>query len=304
MKEHFQKLRSNLELNDTFKGVIKTRHAAIRSVIANNHSNVVETKLIGSLQRQTRIQPRQGDVFDIDILVVLGAFNQWVPYGGVTPEEALEGVYTATNDSDRYATKNPKKDAPTVTLEFQNNIKVELVPAYVDNIGHSPSGVSVFPKGRGYWVPNNGRWEHADYDFDADYITKQNVKSDKWLVPTIKMLKAIRRECFPRLESFPLEIIAGQLIPLIIIDQKKRGKQISSTELLEIFFGVVKDSLASSQQVPGSNSSPVSIDAVTIKFAFDTIYQYIRILNNPSTSQVDKIEGWKKLFGDSFPTRI
>src|SRR3989338_2265095 len=89
--EAFQKFKSNLELNDTFDDIIQRRHNAVRSVIENNGSGV-ETKLIGSLQRQTRIQPKEGDIFDIDILVVLGSFYNWLPagsIGGVTPQAAM-----------------------------------------------------------------------------------------------------------------------------------------------------------------------------------------------------------------------
>jgi hypothetical protein len=306
MKDHFQQLRRNLELNDTFKEIIQTRHSAVRSVIENNDSSIRETKLIGSLQRQTRIQPRPNDGFDIDILVVLGEFSNWVSVGGVTPAQALANVHSSVRESDRYAAKNPQQDSPTVTLDFADRVKVELVPAYIDNIGVTPNGESVPPKGRGYWVPNNGRWEHADYDFEADYITEKNRVSDGWLVPAIKMLKAIRREYFPQLRSFPLEIISAQTIPIIVAGQKSRGLQISSPELLEIFFGVVKETVSPSLKIPGSNSPPVIIDAVTIesiKNTFGAIERHITSINR-STTQAEKIEGWRKLFGECFPTRV
>ena len=74
----FLKLKSNLELNKTFDEIIQQRHNAVRSVLENNLSNI-ETKLIGSLQRKTRIQPRPEDGFDIDILVILDESQEFNP---------------------------------------------------------------------------------------------------------------------------------------------------------------------------------------------------------------------------------
>lgn len=307
MREYFQKLRSNLELNGTFKGIVETRHAAVRSVIENNHPSIKQTKLIGSLQRLTRIQPRPNDVFDIDILVVLGEFTHWVSDGqGVSAAQALDSVHAAAQNSDRYAAKNPQQDAPTVTLDFADKVKVELVPAYIDNIATTPSGEAVPPKGRGYWVPKNGRWEHADYDFEADYISRLNATSEGWLVPSIKMLKAIRRQYFPVLRSFPMEIVAAQIVPAIVAAKKSRGEQISSPELLEIFFTVAKDNLDTSLKIPSSNSPAVLLGEDTVqtaKNAFATIERHIQATNR-STTDAAKIEAWRQLFGDAFPTQV
>jgi hypothetical protein len=71
MQLHFVKMKQNLELNPSFDETIQVRHNAIRSSLENNGVAVRDTKLIGSLQRKTRIQPREGDEFDIDILVIL-----------------------------------------------------------------------------------------------------------------------------------------------------------------------------------------------------------------------------------------
>ena len=74
MNNHFSKLKQNLEPNPSFDQTIQTRHAAVRSALENKGAAIKDTKLIGSLQRKTRIQPRIGEKFDIDILVVLGKF--------------------------------------------------------------------------------------------------------------------------------------------------------------------------------------------------------------------------------------
>jgi Second Messenger Oligonucleotide or Dinucleotide Synthetase domain len=78
MHDHFLKLKTNLELTPSFDQVVQTRHAAVQSALENTGAAIREMKLIGSLQRQTRIQPRQNDPFDINILVVLGSFYNWL----------------------------------------------------------------------------------------------------------------------------------------------------------------------------------------------------------------------------------
>lgn len=307
MQIHFQKLRTNLELNDTFKNIVQVRHAAVRSVIGNNLPSITDTKLIGSLQRQTRIQPRPNDEFDIDILVILGDFSNWAYDGrGISAGQALQTIYGSAQQSDRYSTKNPQQDAPAVSLDFADRIKVELVPAYIDNVGIGPSGEPVASKGRGYWIPKNGRWEHADYDFEADYISQLNTASDGWLVPTIKMLKAIRREYFPALRSFPMEILAAQVIPTVVGVRKSRGQQISWPILLEDFFGIAKSTLGTPLKIPASNSPAVTLDPVsiqTIQHAFGVIERHIQVVNQATTDTAG-VEGWRQLFGDAFPTRI
>src|SRR6267143_4459540 len=135
MQAYFDKFRSNLELNQSFQQKVAARHAAVRSAVENIGADIKETNLIGSLQRRTRIQPRPEDSFDIDILIVLGQFDHWVPSGGITSGQALDYVLGSVKESDRYSAKRPTSDAPTISLTFEDDTKVELVPAYVDNIG-------------------------------------------------------------------------------------------------------------------------------------------------------------------------
>jgi hypothetical protein len=308
MKDHFLKLKQNLELNPSFDQIIQARHAAVRSALENRSGIVKNTQLIGSLQRKTRIQPRENDVFDIDILVILGEFYSWLPIGhpnGVLPEQALNHVHGSINKSERYSLKNPEKDSPTVCLQFADKVKVELVPAYLDMIGHSPDGRTHSPKERSYWVPDNGRWVLADYDFEAGHITDMNAASDGYLVPAIKMLKSIKRLHFPYLKSFPLEILAAQLIPFIVDFRKKNRQAVSYPDMIKLFFILAKDEVMKPIQMRGSNSPAISLDQATtqsLSNIFDDIVSHvgqIEIMTNDN----NKIEAWRVLFGEAFPTR-
>ena len=302
MHTHFQKFTQNLELNPSFDAMIQTRHTAVRNQIAPN------AKLIGSLQRKTRIQPRPGESFDIDILVILGQFDSWATPGqGVTAPAALNGVYGRIQGSDRYATKQPQQDAPSITMRFANNVTVELVPAYLDNIGHNPQGLPHFPKGRAYWIPDNrGGWQIADYDYDADYITQQNKASDGYLVPVIKMLKAAKRLHFPTLKSFALEILAAQNIPLLVSFLKQRGHPITYPVLLYLFFSPAADRLPKPIHIPSSHSpaiilTPFDVSIITNKF---TDIATVMTQANSATTQGRQVELWRAIFGDAFPFTV
>jgi len=195
VSQAFNLFKSKLELSQSFKEEVTIHHNAIREWI-ESYDSTIETKLIGSLQRKTRIQPRSEDVFDIDILVILGSFYSWVSSGGIKPEDALEKVEDIVSEHGTYEKIGVETDNPTITFEYEDNVKVELVPAYIDQIGKTIDGTPTLPVGRGYWIPKNNRWVMADYDYDAEYITSANKNSDGYLIPTIKMLKGTKKIYF------------------------------------------------------------------------------------------------------------
>lgn len=295
----FLRLKKNLELNESFDELIQQKHNAVRSLLEGK--GVKDTKLIGSLQRETRIQPRSNDTFDIDILVILGEFIGWTYLGGISPSRAMEQLFQLVGQSDRYATMKPKIDQPTVLFEYKDEVKVELVPAYIDRIGYSPNGQSHCPSGRAYWIAKNGKWTLADYDHDATYISQQNGVSDDWLIPTIKMLKAIKRSYFDGLmDSIHLEILAAQTIPLRVIMRKILGLKVTYPFLLESFFVDAQRLVLSPIKIPGSHSPCVKTDyPYTLKSRFEKIAAYCRYIR-ALISVNDQLNAWKKLFGDPF----
>ena len=153
LQENFQKFKSNLELNETFGEIIERRHNAVRSAVENN-GNGVKTKLIGSLQRQTRIQPKGDQLFDLDILVVLGSFYNWLAPGdpnGITPEAAMQKMGEIVGESDRYNAMNPQHNqhehhivwGTKYRREFlQDYVKPELLTSLHETIVNTPHSIS------------------------------------------------------------------------------------------------------------------------------------------------------------------
>lgn len=306
MREHFLKLKSNLELAETFGKSIETRHNAIRTYLENNYPMFKDSKLIGSLQRNTRIHPGNNGKFDIDIIVVVGECYGWVPVGGLSPEQALGSLHQTVDNSDLYGAKNPVIDAPTVTLTYDDDIQIQLVPALVDMAGVDQWGNSLGSVGRGYWVVKDGTWKMADYDHEAEYIAAQNKLSEGYLVPTIKMLKAVKRVYFPELESFPLEIIAANIIPASVIIKRINGTAIHYRDLVLDFFEGAHLYLSSPIKVPNSKSAPMILDAATIAMLtekFTKIANHIRA-TNAIEAQGKTVEAWRALFGEHFPVAL
>jgi hypothetical protein len=236
MQDHFLKLKSNLELDPTLAEKIATRHSAVRTYLKNNHLGFKDSQLIGSFQRQTKINPGATHKLDIDILVIVGEFHTWVTSGGITAHDAIRALYATANQSARYGAMEPAADPPTVTLTSSDDIEVQLVPAYIDMIGADPAGNIFGERGRGYWVAKNGTWTIADYDYEAEWISAQNRESNGLLIPTIKMLKVIKRAYFPILGSFPLEILAAKIIPPIVLFNQQFGGATNYQNLLYTFF--------------------------------------------------------------------
>jgi hypothetical protein len=306
MQDHFLRLKSNLELDPTLAALVATRHAAARTYLENNHPTFKDSKLIGSFQRRTKIHPGTEHKLDIDILVVVGEFHNWATIGGVSPQQALDEMHTTLNVSDRYSRMNPQQDAPTISMTYGDDIQVEFVPAYIDNIGHDQFGNELGSLGRGYWVPKSGSWELADYDHEAKYISEQNQVSKGYLIPVIKMLKAARRVYFSELGSFPLEILAAGIIPISILIREVREIPLTYHDLLLDFFDQAPGQLALPIGIPGTKSKSIFLtptQVMTITAQFNVIASHMRSTLAAST-QADRVSGMRTLYGNHFPVTI
>lgn len=299
ISQAFNELKSRLELNDTLQNAVTVHHNGIREWI-ESYNSYIETKLIGSLQRKTRIQPRSNDTFDIDILVIFGYFISWVPaVQGITPTDTLNKLDEIMREHGGYEKMDPEKDFPTVVINYADGTKAELVPTYCDYIGDTP------PKGRGYWIPQRNKWILADYDYDADYISAKNKECDGWLIPTIKMLKAAKRNLFPEMKSYHLEVLATDSISLMVAYYKNQNLQLSFPSLVYSFFLISRDEILKACFIPDSKSPDASVymsnfQKQNLADKFGEIESYCQ-----SIIQLDgrkAIEGWQKIFGEPFPS--
>lgn len=305
IEDTFLKLKSNLELSDTFSDTISRQHRAVRSVIENSGLDP-KTKLIGSVARQTRIPPKPQHDFDIDILVELGSFYSWLQPGdlnGITTGKAMEQVRAAVAGAHRYAKMNPELDHPTVTFSYANDVKVEIVPAFVDRIGASADGTRHEPVGRAYWVPARDRWELADYDFERDAITAANKACGGWLVPVVKMVKAAKREHFPSMKSWHLEVIVSRLLPGILAELERKQIAASYPLLVASLLYWLQDNLDGERGISGSLSPKFTIsqEARSEIMSGDQWLRRTVGAAHRAERDADKHELWKLIFKDVLP---
>jgi len=307
VQPYFQKFKNNLELDPTFAEKVSTRHNAVREYLQNNHPGYKDAKLIGSLQRKTRINPGTTGKFDIDMIVVMGEFTHWLPAGqGLTPQVAIASLHATVEASARYNAMEPVPDAPAVTLTGADDIQVQLVPAYVDKIGRDSQGRELGSMGRGYWVAKGNSWYIADYDHEADWISNTNVISVGHLIPAIKMLKAIKRLYFPSLESFPLEIVAAALLPEFIIGKEMGNEPIFYQDMVLTFFERASGYLSNPIQIPGSKSLPIRLTLAHASQLANKFSQIVQYIKGTATlgAEKDRVERWRKLCGDQFPATL
>jgi hypothetical protein len=304
IEDTFLKLKSNLELDYSFGEIVSRQHNAVRSVIENNSLQIKSTKLIGSMSRQTRIQPRKDDAFDVDILVVMGEFNCWAPSGGITSQMAMNSLHSAVRSADRYAKMEPEQDHPAVTFGYANNVTVELVPAYLDMVGASFNGTPHLPTGRAYWVPGpNNSWQLADYDYEADYISSINRSTHGLFIPTVKMLKAVKRWHFPSMKSYHLEVIAADAVPKIIAECASLGVKLSYPLLVATFLFRLEDYLSRSWGIPGSLSPTFMLD-LTTQATVGVKASWLREQANKAyfaNTNYEKHALWRTIFGEVIP---
>ena len=299
----FTQFKSKLELSQSFQEEVTIHHNAIREWI-ESYDSAVETKLIGSLQRKTRIQPRSEDVFDIDILVILGNFYNWVSSGGIKPGDALGKIEDIVSEHGTYEKLGLETDNPTITFEYEDNVKVELVPAYLDQIGKAPDGTPTPPIGRGYWIPKNNKWVVSDYDYDAESISTSNENGDGYLIPTIKMLKAAKRNLFPLMKSYHLEVMATSLLPFVVSYFKEQRWQVTYQSLLYNFFLLGKDEVLKTVNISGSKSpSADGYMSIDKKQEFSELFRKIAEYCEKTFTMSDNesIAAWRELFGAPFP---
>lgn len=292
----FNEFKLKLELSQSFQDAISTHHNAVREWIESYNPDI-GTKLIGSLQRKTRIQPRSKDTFDIDILVIFGEFHRQVDSGGITPTQALDKLEDIVKEHGTYEKLGPETDSPTVVFEYKDSVKVEFVPAWKDFIYE--------PRGRGYRIPKRNRWVSVDYDYDAECISEANKKSNGYLIPTIKMLKAAKRNLLPNMKSYHLEVLAADIIPYVVKYFNDQGWRVSYPSLVYNFFLLGKDKVSESIRIPGSKSpSADEYMSMEKKSKFSELFSKIADYCKGFLSMEDKssIEKWRKLFGEPFPS--
>ncbi len=210
----FAEAVSRLELNPDRVAEASQHYGGIKEFIESALPGVRVTQ-VGSFQRQTKIRPVSSHrlrnllidaeitPIDLDILVSFGPVTRWVNDGSASgPEDLLRVLYAAVRSSKRYQVLEPTIDSPVITMSYSNEFSMELIPCTVDQVSSLPPRIC-----RPYLVPYSGGWKWADYDYDAELITRCNKQSGGKLIPSIKLCKGFVRNHGLPFKSFHVEIL-------------------------------------------------------------------------------------------------
>ena len=219
------------------------------------------------------------------------------------PDAAVQKALNMVQQSERYAAMSPAADHPAVTISYRDKTKVEIVPAYKDQIGHSSNRTPHNPIGRAYWVPKQGRWELTDYDYDAQFVTTVNTNNGGWIVPTVKMLKALKRRYITGIKSFPFEVVAVNTLPIPVRSLTTSNQPVTFPYLINRFFHLAPTWFTAPIALSGSLTPPLHItaqDRQPLEAIFGQLARYTdQIIALPER---EHLKGWKSLFGDPFPS--
>lgn len=309
IEEAFATTLSRIELNTTRVQLASQRYKAVKAVIEQALPEKTVTQ-IGSFQRKTKIRPFDlSDQLDIDLLVKFKVAN-WSLFGipGVweTPKDALNKIQSVLLASSIYSVMKPKSDAPTVLLTYADQLTFEIVPALVDKIGkhnHLPGEPDCYLVGL---KPDT--WSPADYDYEADYISRLNKQIGGTLVPSIKLIKTFLRGhgLSPNpLKSFHIEILCADIIPPIITLWNSYGLTWGYHQILTYFLRNVGNLLASPAAIPNSYSPPIQInlsppDIQNLKNKIDLLGRSAQKLCQLKDTP-DALKQWHEFFGNPFP---
>jgi hypothetical protein len=307
VRDGFDQLLSRIELNPTRVTLASKRYNAVKNVIETALPGK-EVRQIGSFQRSTKIRPQDlGDCLDVDAVVSFGDAHRMAPSGeGVAPRRAMEIVRSALRSNALYRVMDPRADAPTVVLEYEDpdGFKIELVPAFVNRIGMEP------PPGRphSYLVAKATGWETADYDYDAAVISNANrdPRIGGALVPFIKIAKAYLRSMDVPLNSFHVEILAVLSAVPVLRNWNAQGLSWGYHHVLAQFLTDVPSFLAGPVSLPASLSS--AMDSGLSIQQLQSIGAYlsgraaegVRLCERSDGPQA--VRAWHNFFGEPFPS--
>lgn len=162
---------------------------AINSVFWNSTSETTHSRYVGSYGRGTAI-----NTSDLDVLVELpnSVFQQFSDRSGNGQSQLLQTVRSAIEDT--YATTDISGDGQVVIVNFSDDIKFEILPAFqsLDWFGNW-DGTYKYPDTHmgGNWLPTNPITEQEAMNEKDDYDHSNGLLKD-----TCKHIRFVKSESF------------------------------------------------------------------------------------------------------------
>lgn len=300
LQQAFQVLASNAELSASTAQKISDRYNSIRNQLLSELPGTTVHQ-IGSFQRQTKINPTPPHkTLDLDISLVFDTVEKW-QLTQYEPARLMQQVMRALTRSRIYKTMRPKRDAPVVIVEYNDDTTVEIVPCVA---------VATIPTARPayYYVPDGFQsWKTADYDYDARMISQlnQSPNCNGRLVPNIKIVKAfLRRANRFGLSSWNVEVLCAKIIPEVLRELDTRWWDWGYNDVLVEFLCRVPRFVALPSILDGSMSTSAnyhlsSQQILDISNRYMKVGTHFRSINDKPVREAWNT--WRNWFGPVFP---
>lgn len=145
----------------------------------------------------------------------------------------------------------------------------------------------------------------ADYDYDAEEISKANERSGGYLIPIVKMLKAAKRTLIPDMTSYHLEVLAMNIIPAAVAYFREQRRVITYPLLVWSFFACAPGNVLQPARINGSKS-PLADGYMSIfrKQEISALFQKAAGDSEKTfgMTETDARREWRKIFGEPFPS--
>lgn len=295
LNEYFQLFHQKISLDKTRVERIKSAHSTLRNTLEKHEeirSILYETFLQGSYRIGTSVCPRNGQEFDVDVIVALNLEDE---YGNrKSPSEAIDKLYNVLKSISTYKDKVIRKTR-CVRIDYAGDFHMDVVPAYYDELFDI------------LYIPDRKaeKWGETNPKGYIQWCSDRNDELGGKLTRVVKFLKWWRNRVFGK-DSAVKSIILTTLI----------GENFSSdcSTDADALLGTVRNLNDFLQQHPYVPQVP-NPSLSTENLARDWKQEHYEIFRNRVSSLFKKIadayeeedleksvEKWRKIFGDEFPS--
>lgn len=282
VSDAFDKLKSNLEINQTEQDAAASRHQRIRDDVRERWT-LSDDFLTGSYRRGTKTKPLKGvDVFVVIDLDGPQAYLRQEP-PGVVLSRLLEVIREKWDEA--------FLDGMAVVITFGPDdvvTSIEVVPAF-----DRPDGGWFIPD------PDRGRWLATNPKTHHEISIAKNNDSDGRFVPFVKMVKAANRELGGKIEpSFLAEVMAHDII---------RTPFGTYADELVLFFANAAERINDAFNDPAGMGGDVNTMTAAQRMLARTALLQARSIAERAADLADDgheraaVTEWRKLFGNRMP---
>jgi len=201
LNDYFQLFHQKISLDKTRVQRIKSAHSTLRDTLEKHEeicSILHETFLQGSYRIGTSVRPRNGQEFDVDVIVALNLEDE---YGNrMSPSEAIDMLYNILKSISTYKDKVIRKTR-CVRIDYAGEFHMDVVPAHYDEFFDT------------LYVPDRKaeKWSETNPKGYIQWCAKRNDEFNGKFTRIIKFLKWWRNRVFGK-DSAVKSIILTTLI--------------------------------------------------------------------------------------------